>query len=121
MKLSEMGLEQARVAMIRLAEPFGHICDDEDMVKLLDEFKTYLRLPIVITVGKIIPKIVTLCFDKHYADLIEVLSVLSDQPTEKAKKLKFGEAVQVIRENYDDLADTFFPSSAHAAKRSAKE
>ena len=36
MKLSEMTLEQTKIAMIRLAVPFGNICDDEDMVKLLE-------------------------------------------------------------------------------------
>lgn len=120
MKLSEMSLDQARVAMIRLAEPFGHICDDEDMVKMLDELKNYWRLPVVVTVGKIIPKLVTLCFNKHYDDLMEVLSVLSETPSEKVKQMKFTEAVKVIRENYDDLASTFFPSSASATKPNAK-
>lgn len=120
MKLSEMTLEQTKVAMIRLAAPFGNICEDEDLVKMLDEFKNYWRLPLIVTVGKLLPRIITLCFDKHYADLMEIISVFSDQPVEKVKTQTFAQAVAVLRENYDDLAATFFPSSASAAKRSAK-
>lgn len=120
MKLSEMTLEQTKIAMIRLAVPFGNICDDEDMVKLLDELKGYFRLPMVVTVGKILPKLITLAFEKHYDDVMEVISVLSDQPVNEVRKMKFADAVKVIRENYDDLANTFFPSSAPVTKRSAK-
>ena len=120
MRLSEMTLEQTRIAMIRLAVPFGNICDDEDFVKLLDEYKGYYRLPMIMTIGKVLPKLTVHCFDKHYADLLEIVSVFAEKPVEECKKLGFPETIKIIRDNYDDLSAAFFPSSGAAKKRSAK-
>lgn len=120
MRLSEMSNEQTRAAMIRLAAPLGNIADDEDMVKLLDEYKAGMRLPLIVTVGRILPKLISYAFDKHYDDLLEIVAVFAETTREKAARMKFKDTVQVIRENYDDLLASFFTSSATAGGNGGK-
>ena len=58
MKLSELSNDQAADILIRLSGPVGAICDDEEAVQMIDEYKKRYKMPLFYAVGKMIPTVV---------------------------------------------------------------
>ena len=121
MKISEMTNAQAADALIRLSVPFGNICDDEQMVKLIDEAKGMSKLPFVQTIGKLMPKMVAYALKEHRDDMYEIIGALTDQKPEDVAKMNFLETINVFRESYDEVLKGFFTSSARQIKKTADE
>ena len=111
MKLSEMTNDQAADAMIRLAEPIGAICDDEEAVKMIDEYKKRYKMPLFYAVGKMIPTLVGYLLKKHKSELYEIISLLSGEKKVDVGNMNFAETVKVLRDSYDDTLSVFFRSS----------
>lgn len=120
MKLSEMTNAQAAEAMIRLSGPFAEICDDEDAVKIVDEYKVRYNKPRFYLLGQLLPQLVSHVLVKHRAALYEIISVLTEQPVGKIDQMNFGETVQILRDSYDDMLASFFTSSGGARKTAGK-
>lgn len=116
MKLSEMTNDQAAEALIRLAEPVGKLCDDEEAVKLISEYKKTENKPLYYVVGRIIPRLVSYFMVEHKRDIYEIVSVFSGVKAEDIGKMKLTETVKIIQDSYDDMAMTFFPSSGTQTK-----
>lgn len=118
MKISEMTMDQATEAMIRLSGPFSSICDDEEMLKLMDEIQTVSsknpNMHPLRQIAKFLPKIVTFALIKHKDDLYEIVGALTMQPTGVVGKLGFTKTVNVIKESYDDILAGFFTPSGVA-------
>lgn len=114
-----MNNEQASEALIRISEPIQHICEDDDLVILLEEVQKHdPKTPFVKAIGKFLPKVVLYALKKHRADLYEVIGALSMQPTAKVGEMNFTETVRLVRDSYDDILRDFFTSSGPAAKTS---
>lgn len=111
MKLSEMTNDQAADAMIRLAEPIGVICDDEEAVKMIDEYKHRYKMPLFYAVGKMIPTLVGYLLKKRKQELYEIISILSGKKKSEIGKMNFAETVSILRDSYDDTLSVFFRSS----------
>lgn len=111
MKISEMTNDQAAEAMIRLAVPFGNICEDEEALKLIDEYKGLSKIPVIQTIGRMLPKIAGYLLKTHKDDLYEIIGALTFQTAEKVAKMNFAETIKVMRESYDEVLVSFFPSS----------
>lgn len=117
MKLSEMTNDQAAEVMIKLAEPIGLICDDEEAVKMIDEYKKRSRMPLFYAVGQLIPRLIGYLMQKHKGELYQIIAALTDKKVEEVGGLNLKETVQVFRDSYDEVMAVFFPSSGNATKR----
>ena len=114
MKISEMTNDQAADVMIRLADPIGSLCDDEEAVAMIDEYKKEMRKPVFYVVGRLIPRLVAYFMKNHKAEIYQIVSILSGEPVQTIGKKPFPETVKVIRESYDDVLAVFFPHSGNA-------
>lgn len=121
MKLSEMSNDQAAEMMIRLADPVGAICDDEEAVKMIDEYKQRYKMPLFYAVGKMIPALVGYLLKKHKDELYEIISILSGEKKTAVGEMNFAETVKVLRESYDDTLSVFFRSSGSALLSAVKK
>lgn len=111
MKISEMNNEQAAEALIRLSAPLGNICDDEEMVALIDEYGESNKLPFIQTVGRLLPKAVTYALKSHKDDLYEIVGALTFKTREQVAEMNFFETIKAVRDSYDEVFAGFFISS----------
>ena len=116
MKISEMNNEQAADALIRISEPVSNLCDDEDLVKMLDEFSKMNDLGIVRAFGQMLPKLMGYALKKHRKDLYEIIGALDMRPTAEVAKMPFLETVKLVQDSYDTILRDFFTRSAAAEK-----
>lgn len=114
MKLSELSNDQAAEIMIRLSGPLGAICDDEDAVKMVDEYKKRYRMPMFYSVGKLIPQLVGHLMKKHKSDLYEIISILTERKPDEVGQMNFAQTIQALRDSYDETLAVFMKSSASA-------
>lgn len=117
MKISEMTNDQIAETFIQLADPIGRLCDDEDALKLIDEYKAVNgKKPLFYIVGRIMPRLVAYMMQNHKSDVYEIVSVLSGKKLSTIGKMKFPETVKIIKESYDDMLSAFFTPSGDAVK-----
>lgn len=121
MKISEMNNDQAAEAMIRLAVPFGNICEDEEAIKLIDEYKNMGDMPVIQTIGRLLPKFVKYMLKSHKNDLYEIVGALTFNTVEKVAKMNFAETIKAVRESYDEVLVSFFPQSVAQTKKEKSE
>lgn len=121
MKLSEMTNDQAAEVMIRLADPVGAICDDEEAVQLIEDYKKRYRMPLFYAVGKMIPTLVGYLLKKHKAELYEIISILSGEKSSAVGEMNFAETVKILRDSYDETLSVFFRSSGSAIMSAVKK
>ena len=121
MKLSEMTNDQAADVMIRLSEPVGAICDDEEAVQMIDEYKKRYKMPLFYAVGKMIPMLVGYLLKKHKAELYEIISILSGEKSTDVGRMNFAETVKILRDSYDETLSVFFRSSGSAILSAVKK
>ena len=120
MKISEMTNEQAADALIRLSVPFGNICDDEKMVGMIDEFNRMKNIPVIQTVGKIIPKVVTYALKEHKEDVYEIVGALTMKTMAQVAEMNFIETIKVFKDSYDEVLQGFFTSSTEQIKKTVE-
>lgn len=118
MKISEMTNEQATNALIRISEPISNICDNEEVVALLDEFSKMEKLGLVRAIGRMLPKLIAFALKDHKKDLYEIIGALADKPTAKIAEMNFKETVELVRTSYDDILRDFFISSVPLKEQS---
>lgn len=121
MKLSEMTNDQAAEVMIRIAEPIGLICDDEEAVQMIDDYKKRYQKPLFYAVGNLIPRLIGYLMKKHRAELYEIIAALTGKKVSEVGRMNIKETVEVVRESYDDVMAVFFPSFANATRRGGKK
>lgn len=121
MKLSEMTNDQAAEVMIRLADPVGAICDDEEAVQMIEEYKKRYRMPLFYAVGKMIPTLVGYLLKKHKGELYEIISILSGEKQADVGNMNFAETIKVLRGSYDETLSVFFRSSGSAIMTAVKK
>lgn len=114
MKLSELTNDQAGEIMIKLADPIGRICDDEEAVAMVDEYKKDMRKPLFYVIGRILPRLVAYFMGHHKSEVYEVVSILAEKPLKEVGKMNFSETLAIIKDSYDDVLGTFFTSSGIA-------
>lgn len=112
MKISEMTNDQAANTLIRLAVPFGNICEDEEALKMIDEYKGMSKQPLIQTIGKMLPQLVSYLLKAHKADLYEIIGALTFKTAQQVAKMNFVETIRIVRESYDEVLSSFFTSSA---------
>lgn len=121
MKISEMTNDQAAEAMIRLAVPFGNICDDDKMLDLIEQYNKGKGEPFIRTLGRMLPELAGYALKEHKADLYEIVGALTFKKQEEVAKMNFLETVRTIRESYDEVLHSFFTSSVNQIKQTAGE
>lgn len=121
MKISEMTNDQATEAMIRLCGPFSAICDDEEMLAIIDEIANAGEknpdMPLLKQMAKFLPKIVAFALQKHKQDVYEIIGALQMVPAAKVGGMNFAATVKAVQDSYDDILAGFFTHSVGAGKR----
>ena len=113
--------DQAAEVMIRLADPVGAICDDEEAVQMIEDYKKRYRMPLFYAVGKMIPTLVGYLLKKHKAELYEIISILSGEKKADVGNMNFAETVKILRDSYDETLSVFFRSSGSAIMSAVKK
>ncbi|MBR4352711.1 MAG: hypothetical protein IKQ01_06535 [Bacteroidales bacterium] len=116
-----MNNEQAADALIRLSVPFGNLCEDEKVVEIIKKFQGISDQPMIQTMGRIIPELVTFAFKTHKDDLYEIVGALTNQTTDKVAKMNFVTTVNILKESYDDTLRDFFTSYKQRIKENADQ
>ena len=126
MKISEMTNDQATQALVRLSGPFASICDDDEMMAILDEVDKMRKgegeqgVPVIKAISHILPKFITFGLVKHKADLYEIVGALLGEPRNKIGGLNITETIKAVRDSYDDVLASFFPHSAPVTTNNAE-
>lgn len=121
MKISEMTNDQATEAMIQISVAFGNICDDEEMLSVIDELQDMGNTPIIKAIPKVLPKFSMLAFRKHKDDLYDIIGALSQKSRSDVGKMRFGETISFLKDSYDDTLKDFFTSSVPSRKKNGEE
>lgn len=121
MKISEMTNDQAAEALIRLAVPFGNICDDEKLVEMIDRYTKTKDEPYIRVIGRMLPDAVAYALKEHKADLYEIIGALSNKKVAEVAKMNFIETIKVFRESYDEVLHGFFQSSVKQITEAAEK
>ena len=111
MKLSEMSCDKAAETLIRLSGPLGVICDDEEAVEMIEDYKKRYRMPLFYAVGRVIPKLVAYLAQKHRAELYELVAILIEKQPKDIGLMNFAEVYKAVQDNYDDMLAVFIRSS----------
>ena len=121
MKISEMSNDQATDAMIRISAALGFICEDEEMLGLIDEIRNLGTTPIVVAIPKILPKFTSMAFRRHKDSLYEIIGALCQKSKKDVGKMNFKETIALVKESYDDVLKDFFTSSVPSQKKKEEE
>lgn len=116
MKISQMSNEQAADALIRIAEPAGRICDDEELANLLETFSKMKNVTMLRAVGKLLPQVTAIALKKHRQDLYEIIGALAQKSAQEVAQMNFKQTIQFVKDSYDDILQDFFTPSAKAEK-----
>ena len=111
-----MNNEQATEALIRITTPISHIFDDEETAKTFDSFRALGEGTTLQDIGKILPRLVTLLLKTHKYDMYEIIGALTFKSVEDVGKMNFVETINIFRESYDEVLQSFFTSSEVATK-----
>ena len=110
MNISEMDLDQASEAMLRISNVLGFILEDEEVTKLLDDIGASESTSPMKWIPTYLPRIANVALRRHKEDLYEIIGALSQRDRKQVGKMNFIEAVGLIRENWEVLT-SFFQSS----------
>lgn len=121
MKISEMTNDQATEALVRLSGPISAICDDEEMMALMEELQSMRNAtgqPVIKAVGKMIPRFVTFGLIKHKRDLYEIVGALLCEKTSAVGGMNLVETINAVKNSYDEILASFFTRSKGATTNS---
>ena len=121
MKISEMTNGQATEAIIRISTPISNLCEDPEMMELVDDLEHFGDMPLFTAIAKVLPKIVRYALGKHKNDLYEIIGALQMVPTAQIDDMNFVETVRMVQESYDDILAGFFTDSVRSMKKGAKK
>lgn len=121
MKISEMTNDQATEAILRIAPAISNICDDSEMMDIIDDLKKFGDMDLLPAIGKILPKIATYALKEHKHDLYEIIGALQMKPAEEVGKMNLAETIKAVKESYDDILAGFFTDSVRSAVMKGKK
>ena len=121
MKISDMTNDQATEAMVRISAAFGFICEDEEMLSVIDDLQNMGNTPLIKAVPRVLPKFCSLAFRKHKDSLYEIIGALCQKSKKDVGKMNFKETIALVKESYDDILRDFFTSSVPSQKKSGEE
>ncbi len=121
MKISEMNNDQAMEAVIRISTPISNLCDDPEMMELMDDLQKLGDMSLFDAIGKMLPRIVAYALKKHKNDLYEIIGALQMVPMAQVGKMNFAETIKMLRESYDDVLAGFFTDSVRSIKDKGKK
>lgn len=121
MKISEMTNDQATDAIIRIAPAISNICEDTEMLTIIEDLQKFGEMNLLTAVGKLLPKITTLALKNHKHDVYEIIGALQQKPTEQVGKMNFAETLKAAKESYDDVLAGFFTDSVRSTLTNGKK
>lgn len=111
MKISEMTNDQAAECMIRLAVPFGHLCDDDGITEIIKKYNEMKNVENIRAVGRILPEVMAYALKTHKEDVFDIVGALIGKTPEEVSKMNFAATLKAVRDSYDEVFRDFFISS----------
>lgn len=112
MKISEMSTEQATDTLVRLTKPIGNICDDEDLVKILQNYHELNgKVANIRAAGKLLPEMLAFALKSHKRDVYEIVGCLIGKTCDEVAAMLFTDLLKEVRNSYDEVFRDFFISS----------
>ena len=120
MKLSEMNTAQLAKALCTLSAPVGRLVEDVELMRgIADAGKG--KETMGEKLGALLPKVIPALLDKHFDDVVLILSALTGKTAEAIRKQNGFETIKDVRSCFDgDLLD-FFKSSAGMERTESQE
>lgn len=112
MNISEMSMDQATDAMIRVSAVLAFVLEDEEVKGFVDGIIESGNESILTIIPKYLPKFTNILFKRHKDALYELISALSQVDKKEVGKMTFKDAVSVLKENWSTLKDFFTLSEA---------
>ena len=117
MKISEMTNDQATDAMIRISTPIANICEDKEIIDVIESLQHAEDKGIAELIGGLLPRLITSAFKTHREDLYEIVGALLMAPANKVGKMNFRDTIQAVRDSYDEILAGFFTQSGNVTKK----
>lgn len=111
MKISEMTNDQAAECMIRLAVPFGHLCDDDGITEIIKKYNEMKGMENIRALGRILPEIMGYALKTHKTDVYDIVGALIGKTPEEVSKMNFAATLKAVKESYDEVLKDFFIST----------
>ena len=107
MKISEMTMDQATDAIVRMSKPVSNIMKDSEIESILKDFMASKGKDTNLNVfANLLPMVVAIALETHREDLYEVIGALEQKPAAKIGKTNFLSVVKILRDSVDsDLLD----------------
>ena len=112
MNIADMSVEQAGETMIRVSSVLAFICDDKEVQDFIGGISASKDENAVVIVQKYLPQLTNILFKRHKDSMYELISALAGIPKNDVTKMKFKDAIGVLKENWSVLKDFFTPSKA---------
>ena len=113
--------DQATEAILRIAPPISNICDDAEMMGIIDDLQKFGEMDLLPAIGRVLPKIVTYALKSHKDDLYEIIGALQMKSAEQVGKMNFAETLKAVKESYDDILAGFFTDSVRSTVMKEKK
>lgn len=119
MKISEMNGEQLADALCRMAEPVARICEDEKILRQMQEIGRMAGDTTVLELaGRISGALIPALLKDHRADTFEILAALEGRTAKQIAQEKAMEIMRTVREAiYDEELLLFFRSCGEAERK----
>lgn len=116
-----MPFKKASAVMLRLAAPISNLCDDEELVKIGEDFVAAQHRPKLYAYGQAIPRLLTYALEKHEADTYEIISALLDMTPAQVAEAPLGKIIDGLQDSWDEVLARFFTRSKPAKRSSGTE
>lgn len=110
MNINDMSMDQASEAMLRISNVIGFILQDAEVTGLLEDVSKSNSGSLMKWIPEYLPRIAKVALDRHRESMYEIISALSGTPKKAVGKMKFGDVVALLKENWETITG-FFPSA----------
>lgn len=121
MKLSEMTMKQAELAVITICDRLTRIEADAEFERLLGTIQADEKQPAYKIIGELIPDIVRFMLAGHREDLYAIVGALTLKTPAEIEEMRVADVVAEIRGSIDKELLGFFQLLGASVKRAAVE
>lgn len=111
MNINDMDLDQASEAMLRISNAISFILEDPEVTGLLEDVGKSESTSMMQWIPKYLPRIAKAALQRHRESMYEIIAALICCDKKDAGKMKFGDVVALLKENWETLMGFFTSSS----------
>lgn len=121
MKLFEMSTRDMARTLCSLTQPFANLCDDREVAQAMMALSNGMQGKGTGTLADIVARSVPVLLDRHYDDVVAILSALTGKTVEEINAQPGTETIADIRAVMDGDLTSFFSLSAPTGDRPSSQ